>query len=134
MNEEQYQELKRMIAQLVEEATRERFGKIVGILTSIQKSLDIWMSDMDEDRKHLGEMRIAQKTLAVQMEGLIEMTDTQTERITERVTEHTKEAIENATEQVAEIVEPAMETAVDKIKKAIPLLQKPRWWERLKRR
>jgi hypothetical protein len=136
MSPEQYEELKRLLKTIIHEeveaAYKNRHKLILEKVDSIQHSVDIGFSNIDEDRKDFAEVKTSQATVERLMKEVLDIVSHQTQRITKTVEDGQKEAIESSAQAVADKVEPVMEQVIKKVKNGIPLKKHP-WWKFWKR-
>jgi hypothetical protein len=129
---EEKEEMVNTISARVIAALEEPIKNIARLQDSMQKSLDINLGDMGEDRKHLAAMAIDAAATAQGVRELVQLSNKQTSTIAQKVADKAGEMIDNATSRVAEAVGPEMARQVKKLNHNAQMAPEKNWWERAK--
>ena len=132
LTNEEKEEIISTISERVIAAISEPIKNINRLQESMQKSLDINLGDMGEDRKHLAAMSVDAAATAQGVRELVQLSNKQTSKLAEKVAEKAGEVMESATNRVAEAVGPEMAKQVKKLNHNAKLPQVKSWWERAK--
>ncbi len=124
-------EVVRLITDRIEVAVKDRFRLLNRKVDSIQKVVDVAVSDMDTDRKELSQMRIDITTNTQQIKEILQGVQGIPGKISDKVEEQTEKMLEKTAQKVADKVEPVMSKTVEKINKNIPLKRAESWIKKL---
>lgn len=115
MQENELQKLKQELRSFIATCIDAKFSsletqikKVSGKVDSVQKTVDLTESEMSNDRRDIGDLKILQKEAALLLDEIRQAFPKQTEKIAFKIKEHVDKAIDTAAEKMTGSVQPAV--------------------------
>lgn len=102
-------------------------------INSIQNTVDVTEDELTQDRKDIGDLKIAQQGINTQFQEFRDMMGRQTETIIRKVTDSVEEKLHKVGEKMAEPVKDQVDKALTDFVSTDPKIDKrPSWWSIMK--
>ena len=99
LEESLVEHLKDEVKKMVNAAVNAQFEGINKRLDSITRTMDLWKSDLDEDRKTLQDLRVGYKTMDTELSEIRRTVDTLPNKVGQRVEESVSSSVADSVPQ-----------------------------------